>query len=191
MLFSSPISWIILVIFTYQAGMEFCSSLSTQLRYIVSGYSLRELTTALFTGRSVFYQIQNDLYLYIPLLTMGIMSREYNSGSIKLLYSSPITNTQIIGGKFIALMVYIAALMAGVILMIIFADFTVKDLDLGAIASGMLGLYLLACAYCAIGLYMSTLTSYQVVAAVGTLAVLAVLNFIGGVGQEVEWIREI
>ena len=191
MLFSSPISWIILVIFTYQAGMEFCSSLGTQLRYIVSGYSLRELTTALFTGRSVFYQIQNNLYLYIPLLTMGIMSREYNSGSIKLLYSSPITNAQIIWGKFIALMVYIAALMAVVILMIIFADIVVKDLDLGALASGLLGLYLLACAYCAIGLYMSTLTSYQVVAAVGTLAVLAVLNFIGGVGQEVEWVREI
>ena len=68
------------------------------------------------------------------------MSREYNSGSIKLLYSSPITNAQIIWGKFIALMVYIAALMAVVILMIIFADIVVKDLDLGALASGMLGL---------------------------------------------------
>jgi ABC-2 type transport system permease protein len=122
---------------------------------------------------------------------MGIMSREYNSGSIKLLYSSPITNAQIIWGKFIALMVYAAALMGAVLFLIIFADITVKDLDLGALASGILGLYLLACAYCAIGLYMSTLTSYQVVAAVGTLAVLAVLNFIGGVGQEIEWVREI
>ena len=122
---------------------------------------------------------------------MGIMSREYNSGSIKLLYSSPITNAQIIWGKFIALMIYAAVLMCAVVLLIVFADITVKDLDLGALASGILGLYLLACAYCAIGLYMSTLTSYQVVAAVGTLAVLAVLNFIGGVGQEIEWVREI
>ena len=191
MLFSSPISWLILVIFAYQAGTEFCDLLERELRDNISGYPFMRLTDSLFTQRSVFYQIQSNLYLYIPLLTMGIMSREYNSGSIKLLYSSPITNAQIIWGKFIALMVYAAALMGAVLFLIIFADITVKDLDLGALASGILGLYLLACAYCAIGLYMSTLTSYQVVAAVGTLAVLAVLNFIGGVGQEIEWVREI
>ena len=191
MLFSSPIAWLILVIFAYQAGMEFCDVFERELRSAVSGYPTLKLTDQLFTARSVFWQIQNNLYLYIPLLTMGIMSREYNSGSIKLLYSSPITNAQIIWGKFIALMVYALALMSVVILLIVFADITVKDLDLGAICSGLLGLYLLACAYCAIGLYMSTLTSYQVVAAVGTLAVLAVLNFIGSVGQEVEWVREI
>ena len=191
MLFSSPISWLILVIFAYQAGMEFCEVMERQMKYAIAGYSLRDLTDALFTQRSVFYQIQSNLYLYIPLLTMGIMSREYNSGSIKLLYSSPITNAQIIWGKFIALMIYAAVLMCAVLLLIVFADITVKDLDLCALSSGILGLYLLACAYCAIGLYMSTLTSYQVVAAVGTLAVLAVLNFIGGVGQEIEWVREI
>lgn len=191
MLFSSPIAWLILIIFAYEAGVTFCEVFERQLNFLVSGYPLRRLTDQLFTVRSVFLQIQSNLYLYIPLLTMGIMSREYNSGSIKLLYSSPITNAQIIWGKFMALMIYAAALMSVVILLIVFADVTVRDLDLGAIASGMLGLYLLACAYCAIGLYMSTLTSYQVVAAVGTLAVLAALNFIGGVGQEIEWVREI
>ena len=191
MLFSSPISWLILVIFAYQAGVEFCDLFGRQLNNIINGSPTLKLTDQLFTFRSVFAQIQSNLYLYIPLLTMGIMSREYNSGSIKLLYSSPITNAQIIWGKFIALMIYAAVLMCAVVLLIVFADITVKDLDLGALASGILGLYLLACAYCAIGLYMSTLTSYQVVAAVGTLAVLAVLNFIGGVGQEIEWVREI
>lgn len=190
-LFSSPIAWLILIIFAYQAGTVFCEEFEHQLQNIVTGRPLQKLTDQLFNVRSVFSQIQSDLYLYIPLLTMGIMSREYSSGSIKLLYSSPITNGQIIFGKYIALMVYAAALMGAIILTIVFADITVKDLDLGAIASGMLGLYLLACAYCAIGLYMSTITSYQVVAAMGTLAVLAVLNFIGGVGQEIEWVRDV
>lgn len=191
MLFSSPIAWLILVIFSYQAGVEFCELFERQLKNVVAGNPLLKLTDQLFTHRSVFSQIQSNLYLYIPLLTMGIMSREYNSGSIKLLYSSPITNAQIIWGKFIALMIYALVLMASIILIIVYANITVKGLDLGAIASGLLGLYLLACAYCSIGLYMSTLTSYQVVAAVGTLAVLAVLNFIGDVGQEIEWVREI
>ena len=144
MLFSSPISWLILVIFAYQAGMEFCEVMERQMKYAIAGYSLRDLTDALFTQRSVFYQIQSNLYLYLPLLTMGIMSREYNSGSIKLLYSSPITNAQIIWGKFIALMIYAAVLMCAVLLLIVFADITVKDLDLCALSSGILGLYLLA-----------------------------------------------
>ena len=191
MLFSSPIAWLILVIFAYQTGAVFCEMLERQLNNAVSGYPTIRLTDTLFTSRSVFAQIQSNLYLYIPLLTMGIMSREYNSGSIKLLYSSPITNAQIILGKFMSLMIYAAALLGVVVIIILFAGITVKSLDLGAIASGMLGLYLLACAYCAIGLYMSTLTSYQVVAAMGTLATLAVLNFIGGVGQEIEWVREV
>lgn len=191
MLFSSPIAWLILVIFAYQTGAVFCEMLERQLNNAVSGYPTIRLTDTLFTSRSVFAQIQSNLYLYIPLLTMGIMSREYNSGSIKLLYSSPITNAQIILGKFMSLMIYAAALLGVVVIIILFAGITVKSLDSGAIASGMLGLYLLACAYCAIGLYMSTLTSYQVVAAMGTLATLAVLNFIGGVGQEIEWVREV
>ena len=42
---------------------------------------------------------------------MGLMSKEYSSGSIKLLYSSPITNTQIILGKYASMLVYSAVLM--------------------------------------------------------------------------------
>ena len=76
MLFSSPISWLILVIFAYQAGTEFCDLLERELRDNISGYPFMRLTDSLFTQRSVFYQIQSNLYLYIPLLTMGIMSRE-------------------------------------------------------------------------------------------------------------------
>ena len=137
MLISSPIAWLILVIFAYQAGAAFCEVFEYQLKYVVTGYPLQKLTDQLFAVRSVFAQIQSNLYLYIPLLTMGIMSREYSSGSIKLLYSSPITNGQIIWGKYIALMVYAVALMSAIILTIIFAGITVKDLDFGAIASGM------------------------------------------------------
>lgn len=49
----------------------------------------------------VFTTMQNYLYFYIPLLTMSLVSKELSSGSIRLLYSSPITNTQIIVGKIL------------------------------------------------------------------------------------------
>ena len=53
---------------------------------------------------------------------------------------------------------------------LVFAAITIKSADVPLILSGMLGLYLLVCAYAAIGLFMSSITSYQVVAAMGTLA---------------------
>ncbi|MDE7375161.1 MAG: ABC transporter permease, partial [Odoribacter sp.] len=192
MLFYSPIAWLILVIFIFQVGMDYADLLSKELRYKATGYSLLDVTADIFSGMwGLYSSIQEYLYLYIPLLTMGIMSREFSTGSIKLLFSSPITNMQIVLGKFYALMVYAFLLLGGLMLIILFNCAVIKSIDLPLVLSGLLGLYLLTCAYIAIGLFMSSLTSYQVVAAMGTLAVLALLNFIGGVGQEIALVRDI
>ena len=122
---------------------------------------------------------------------MGLMSRELSSGSIKLLYSSPVTNTQIILGKYLSMMIYNLVLMCILAVYLVFAAITIKSADVPLILSGMLGLYLLVCAYAAIGLFMSSITSYQVVAAMGTLAVLAVLNFVGDMWQDIDFVRDI
>ena len=66
-----------------------------------------------------------------------------------------------------------------------------KDADLPLVFPGILGIYLRICAYGAIGLFMSSITSYQVVAAMGTLAVLAALNYVGEVGQDYAFVRDI
>ena len=105
MLFCSPIAWLILVIFIFQVSMDYANILTEELK--ATGYSLMDETASIFSGfRGLYSRIQGYLYLYIPLLTMGIMSREFSTGSIKLLFSSPITNKQIVLGKFYALMVY-------------------------------------------------------------------------------------
>ena len=172
--------------------MAFCDKLANFLRDYVVGYSFYDMTSRTFVGyQAVFTEIQQYLYLYIPLLTMGIMSREYNSGSIKLLFSSPINNRQIILGKYFALMTYMLILIGTLVFVLTTVGLFYKDPDWGQLGSAILGLFLLGCAYAAIGLFMSTLTSYQVVAAMGTLAVLAGLNFIGGVGQNITLVREI
>ena len=113
-LFCSPIAWLILIIFAFQAGLTFSDLISDQLRYLALNYRPYNLTSALLLGYSgVYSSMQDNLYLYIPLLTMGLMSKEYSSGSIKLLYSSPITNIQIILGKYISMLVYALILVAG------------------------------------------------------------------------------
>ena len=72
-----------------------------------------------------------------------------------------------------------------------YGSFSIVNFDWPPVLVALLGLYLLICAYSAIGLFMSSLTNYQVVAALGTLAVLAVLQFIGTFGQEYDFVREI
>lgn len=191
-LFCSPVSWLILVIFAFQAGLNFSENFGGQLKRQALEYGLGEVTLNTFAGYGgLLVSMLKSLYLYIPLITMGIMSRELSSGSIKFLYSSPITTTQIILGKYLSMLIYGAILMGILLIYIIFGAFTIENMDLSFALTGLLGLYLLTCAYAAIGLFMSSITSYQVVAAMGTLAILAVLNFIGEVGQDISFVRDI
>lgn len=191
-LFCSPVSWLILVIFAFQAGLNFSENFGNQLKRLALEYGLGEVTMQTFAGYTgLLVSMVKSLYLYIPLITMGLMSRELSSGSIKFLYSSPITTTQIILGKYLSMLVYGAMLMGILLIYVFFGYFTIEDMDLPYVLTGVLGLYLLTCAYAAIGLFMSSITSYQVVAAMGTLAVLAVLNFIGEVGQGISFVRDI
>lgn len=192
-LFYSPIAWFILIVFSFLTATGFTSLMES----IVTGYDLSRgedvsLTSTCFLGNYGFFSsIVSNIYIYIPLLTMGLISRETASGSIKLVYSSPVTSSQIILGKFLAAIGFGCCLMLVPIASTIYGSWVIPSFDWAPVLVGLLGLYLLICSYCAIGLFMSSLTTYQVVAAVGTLIILALLNFIGGVGQEYDFIREI
>lgn len=191
-MFYSPIAWLILIIFIIQTGLAFTELLYSQETNQQLGRPLQVLTKVLFAGdKGILAAVQQNLYLYIPLLTMGLLSRETSSGSIKLLLSSPVTVSQIVLGKYVAMMGY-ALLLALVLLSFIpIGLLSVEALDIAFILGGVLGIYLLVCAYAAIGLFMSSLTSYQVVAAISTLAVLAALNFVGNIGQQYDFVRDI
>ena len=192
-MFYSPVAWLVLIIFALLIGYDYANVFDNQLRAQSLDRELWNVSSAIYNSwmTGILKPILRNLYLYIPLITMGLMSREYQSGSIKLLYSSPVKNSSIILGKYLAMMCYGAALMSIIGLNVLFSWLTVENFQISMLLVGMLGIYLLILAYSAIGLFMSTLTAYQVVAAVGTLAVLAVLNFIGDVGQNIDFVRDI
>lgn len=192
-LFYSPVAWLILIIFTFQVSMNFSTPTESWVQFYAQGYKMGGISMDIFANQQygLFTNVLGYMYLYIPLLTMGLMSREFASGSIKLLYSSPVTNSQIIMGKFLSMMIY-ALLLIGILLVYVIVDwFLITSFELPAVLMGVLGIYLLICAYAAIGLFMSSLTSYQVVAAMGALAILALLNYVGGLWQDVAFVRDI
>ena len=192
-LFYSPIAWLILVIFVFQIFSCFANLLeySVNMKTLDQVQGYQSYMLFVIGGFAPYMTIQSTLYLYIPLLTMGLMSREYSSGSIKLLFSSPISSLQIILGKYLSMLIYGLIMMGSVLVLVIVGYFSIKDFDLSLVLSGWLGLYLLMATYAAIGLFMSTLTSYQIVAALGTLTLISFLNFIGSLWQHSEGVREV
>ncbi len=195
-LFYSPIAWFLLVAFWFQSGLEYYNALYDILMLQEMGginlTYISNLSSRIFTPPyGIWVSIVRNLYLYLPLLTMGLMSREISSGTIKLLYSSPIGVRQIIFGKFLAMMIYNAILMLILVLIITLAVFNIEAADTGMLFTALLGIYLLLGTYTAIGLFMSTLTSYQVIAALSTLAILALLNYVGTIWQEIDFIRDL
>lgn len=195
-MFYSPIAWLLLIIFLVQCGLCFTDSVQNflSMQKMAKLYTVqpRSATFTLLAARSgLFTMIVSKLYLYIPLLTMGLVSREVSSGSIRLLYSSPVKTSQIVLGKFLAMMVYNLLLIFILAIFVMAAIWAIPHADKGLMLSGLFGFLLLLSAYAAIGLFMSCLTSYQVVAALSTLAVFAALQYVGNVWQGIDFVRDL
>ena len=193
-LFYSPIAWFLAVVFLFQCGLEYTDHLSYFLTIQNLGGSYLEelqfLTSGLFSGQFGLYTvILSKVYLYLPLLTMGLISREVSSGTIKLLYSSPIRISEIVVGKFMAMMAYNLVLILILALFAITGIFNIHVADTGPLLSGLVAIYLLLCTYASIGLFVSCLTAYQVVAAISTLVIFAMLGYVGTIWQGVDFVR--
>lgn len=191
LLFYSPVAWFLLVVFALQAAMIFTGKFGYFLKNNEYGDGVQFMASASLFIRGLWGYVLGYLYYYIPLLTMGLVSRELSTGSIKLLYSSPLTNAQIILGKFFSMVIYAAMMCAILLLYVIVAWCTVQDFEWAAILTGLLGIFLVTCTYAAVGIFVSSLTSYQFVAAVGTFLVLMFLSMIGGWWQEYDLVRDI
>jgi len=192
-LFYTPVAWLLLVVFSVHIGCDFLAILREIIKIKALGRTITFSVTAgvVLGSQGIYEVIQDSIYLYIPLLTMNLMSREFNSGSIKLLYSSPVSSTEIILGKFASMLVCTAIFTFILALPAMGVMFMVPHADITLMLAALLSMFLLMMTYCSIGLFMSTLTSYQVVAAVATLSVLAFFNFVGTIGQNSPFIREI
>lgn len=196
LLFYSPIAWLLILIFFVQMTMAFMPAVR-QIQHLQQfGVDFPFLTDRLFstsvgTTFGIYFEILKSLYIYTPLITMGIISRETNSGTIRLLYSSPIKLSHIIYGKYISMLIYNLVIVGITGLFLVVGSLFVENFDYPHPLVSMLACFLLLSAYAAVGIFMSSLTTYQVVAAISTFVVLAFLNYIGGFGQGIDFVRDL
>lgn len=190
LLFYSPIAWLMLLILFIQMTMGF----TPKLPELARGQTLNALTDKLFVNieyAGVLSAVLDKLYLYIPLITMGIISRETSSGNIKLLYSSPVKLSHVVYGKFFSMMLYNLMIMAVICLFVVIGAIYIPHFDYPHILVALLAIYLMLNTFAAIGIFVSSLTTYQAVAAISTFVVLAFMNYIGRVGQGIDFIRDL
>lgn len=121
------------------------------------------------------------LLFVFPLITMRTYAEEKRSGTIELLLTSPVTDLEIILGKFLGAMLLYAVMLA-VGLVHIGMLFLYGNPEWKPIATGYLGLLLMGGCFLSVGLLISSLTRNQIVAAMATFGVfllLWVINWIG------------
>ena len=198
-LFYSPVAWFLTLVFLIMCAVLYTGvvepltkiqdlSIENSPKFKDFGESL---TIKVFLEGGLFANILQNLYLFIPLLTMGVISREMTGGTVKLLYSSPVKIRQIVLGKYLAIMTYNMLLLGIVGIFILTGIFNIKSADYGMLLASGLGFYLLVCAYTAMGMFMSSLTNYQVVSALATFMVIFVLNKIGSLWQQYDFVRDL
>jgi ABC-2 type transport system permease protein len=182
-LFLSPLAWVILGVVTFILGWLFLARLDVYLglqsRLLAAGSPIG-VTEAV--GAALFGNAAVVLLLVVPLITMRLVSEERRNRTLSLLFSAPVSMTEIVLGKYLGILGFLAVVVILVALMPL-SLLAGGQLDFGMLGSGILGLALLLAAFAAVGLFMSTLTQYPTIAAVATFGVLLlswVLDWSGG-----------
>ena len=103
------------------------------------------------------------LFFFIPAVTMGMLADERKSGTIELLVTKPVSDWQIIIGKFLAAFLLIAISLA-LTLPYYFTVASIGKIDHGAVWMGYIGLLFMSASYISIGLFASSITNNQIVA---------------------------
>ena len=158
--FNGPMAYIFLVIFSLVTGYFFSNT------FFIFGQS---------DMRALFQIIPLVYLFFIPAITMGIISKEKNIGTMEVICTLPIKDYEFVIGKYLAA---ITLLFVGLLLTIVMFTNLIAvgtDIDYGAIFTGYLGLFLAGSVYASMGLFASSLTDNQVVGFI--IAIFFVLIF--------------
>jgi len=165
------------IYFNYFQTTSFQVSQNPQLAAMLDPYQV--------VFRSFFEDLGFIFLLITPILTMRLLAEEKRSGTSELIFTYPLPDWGVILGKFLAALAVLATfLLFTVCYPVIFAFLT--KMDWGQIASGYVGVLLLGGACLALGLFASSLTQNQIIAAICTFALL-LLSWLIGLFRELSW----
>ncbi len=175
--FCSPIAYAVITIFLLVLGIFFLI-----LTFIPGNES---------SLRPIFQLVMPIILLiFLPVLSMRLISEELRSGTIETLMTAPVSETDVVLGKFIgAFLFYMVMLATTLVYAVILSVY--GQVDWGLILSSYIGLLLLGGLYLAVGIFFSACTKNQIISVICTIILLLILTFMvkvlalkqtGGVG---------
>ena len=175
-LFNSPLAWSVLAILQFILALMFLMFIEEYIGVI------QPETATMDNPPDVTDIIISPLYLWagiimlavMPIMTMRSFAEERMNKTLTLLLSSPLSSTQIVLGKFFGIIFFIV-LIVGMISLMPLALSMGAHLDWGKVATSSLGLFLLLSSFAAAGVFLSSLTSQPIIAAVSSFGLLLFL----------------
>ncbi len=158
--FNSPMAYIFLVIFAIVNGYFFMNTF-----FLIGQSDLRGL----------FSVVPLTYLFFVPAIAMGLVAREKNLGTMEIISTLPLKNSEFIIGKFLAAFILLLLGLAATLVHFVTLVSVGTNIDYGAIFSGYLGLALLGAVYTSVGLFASSVTENQVLAFI--MGVFIVLVF--------------
>jgi ABC-2 type transport system permease protein len=181
------------------AKREYRAYFDSPLAYVVICLGLLMLGVWVFAGPRNFWQVDQAtlrslfeaaplglVFLIVPVITMRLVAEEKRSGTLEMLITLPVKDSEVILGKYLGALGLVLTLAASTLLypLLMFKfPWHLGALDWGPVASGYLGIVLFAAAAVAIGLLISSLTESQVIAFFVTFIVLVALHWVGEIWQ--------
>lgn len=164
--FFSPLAYVILTFFLLVNGYIF-SLIVSFLSDPRAGGSTTPMK--LFFGDTFFFWLV--LLFVTPILTMRLLSEERRSGTIESLMTAPVTEIQVVLGKYLAALLFYLFLWAPTLIYVALIARN-SSVDWGPIASGYLGVVMIGAVFMAVGVFGSSFSKSQIVAAIVTFAIL-------------------
>lgn len=183
----SPIAAAVLCVFLVLAGYFFSSAASyyslVSTRALSGGAPDPGLNLIEGVLRPFFTPVAVLLLIFLPLVSMRLFAEESRSGTLELLLSYPVRDGEVVLGKFLAALAFLALLLLGTVLDGALLGIVARPQpDPVPYATAFVGLLLLGSAFLSIGLFASSLTGNQIVAAVlsfGALLAFILIEWVG------------
>ena len=182
--FSSPIAYIVIGLWALMYGYFFVALLSFFVRQSMQmgQFGPQSMNVNQQLIKPLLQNVTILILFLMPMVTMRTYSEEKRSGTIELLLTSPVTDFQIIVGKFLGAMALYGVLLL-VTLPHILLLFLYGQPEWKPIVTAYVGLMLLGGCFISVGLLISSLTRNQIVAGISTFAVFLLLWIITWIGS--------
>ncbi len=181
--YTSPIAYVVIVIFTavfgflYFRNLTYYSQLSYQL--MQNPYYPQRIDLVMAVFAPLFSSNSIIFLLVIPPLSMRLFAEEKKSGTIELMFTYPVKDIQMVLGKWLAsltvLLVMLALSVPGVFMAFKFAG----SWEWGPVLSGYLGMFLMGVSFLSLGILISALSENQIVALIISYGALLAFWFLG------------